>query len=135
MNDRYMRERLDRVLMLVENGKNSLVQEQTAWLISIIPDRMPFLKRGILLIEKPVLTAMVDAAITNNKENGRRYSQAKALEQFKEFRAREDMIGQICDMFVNLIECTVDDDCPVDAHSTQTPAIHDVSVNVTQQST
>ena len=96
MDDVFLRERLDRLLSLIEQSSDIDLRNQVARLIDILPAKSTAFHRDLLVLEKPRLKRLL----------GRHdhLSKNKAMAEYASHRKREDAFGQICDLMYQIIE-------------------------------
>jgi hypothetical protein len=90
----HLRERLDRLLMLVEQGKDESLRDKVAWILNIIPITLSEINAQILVVDKPNLKKLM--GITHA------YKTKKAIIELQKYQKREDLLGQVCDLILRI---------------------------------
>lgn len=89
-----LRERLDKLLTLAENGSDGVLRSKIATILDTIPSTLPEIQKDILTIGKPKIRSMMN--------RGKPYRRDKALKELRKYNYREDMFGQICDLILRI---------------------------------
>lgn len=89
-----IRERLNRLLDLVENSKDSKNREKVGALLDVIPNTFKAIQVAALVAGKPKLTDLLVRTMPWPKE--------KVIAELQENRFRTDWYGQICNCLYKL---------------------------------
>lgn len=94
MDSFHIRQRLDRILFLIEHQKEDDVRKNLAKMIDSIPDSMDCINKDILLVKKPKIQSIV----------GRYESlpRTKVILELERYRKGEDLFGQVCDLILRI---------------------------------
>lgn len=98
MSTMHLRDRLDKLLMLAENGKDASLQARVATILDIIPTTLPEVQKQILVVNKPKLKGMMGRLKPWRKD--------KVIKELKKSNYREDLFGQICDLIFRIATTT-----------------------------
>lgn len=96
MDDFHFRERLDRLLGMVERSKSDSLIINTARLIDLLPVKNPAMLPVLLVKDKPYIKMCL------GKHDP--LSRNKMLVELQRHRSREDTFGQVADMMASIIE-------------------------------
>lgn len=94
MSTAPLRERLEKLLMIAENGSNGVLRSQVATILDCIPSTLPEIQKDILVVDKPKIRSMMG--------RGKPYRRDKALKELRKYNFREDLFGQICDLILRI---------------------------------
>lgn len=94
MSTAPLRERLDKLMMMAENGSDGVLRSKIATILDTIPSTLPEIQKDILTIGKPKIRGMMN--------RGKPYRRDKALKELRKYNYREDMFGQICDLILRI---------------------------------
>lgn len=90
----HLRERLDRLLMIVEESKDLRNKGLVAFILDIIPETLPEIQKDILVIGKPSIYSLMGRTKT--------YRRDRAVKELSNYSTREDIFGQICDLMLRI---------------------------------
>ncbi len=94
MATEHLRERLDRLLTMAENGKDGMLRGKIAFILDIIPSTMPEIQPAILVVDKPRIKDLMGRT--------KPYRKDKCMRELTTYNKREDLFGQICDLIVRI---------------------------------
>lgn len=94
MATEHLRERLDRLLTMAENGKDGKLRGYIAFILDIIPSTLPEIQKDILVINKPKIKSLMGRTQAYRKD--------KCMRELTTYNKREDLLGQICDLIVRI---------------------------------
>lgn len=94
MSTAALRDRLDRLLTLVENGKDGMVRGYVAFVLDIIPPTLPEIQKDILVINKPMIKKLMGRTPPYRKD--------KAVKEIMLYSHREDLLGQVCNLILRI---------------------------------
>lgn len=89
-----LREKLDELLYVVENGSADTMRDRVAWIIDMVPKNITEINKNILVIDKPKLACLVG--------KWRPMSRNGLTVELGILRKREDLIGRISDIIYRL---------------------------------
>ena len=90
----HLRDRLDRLMSMAENGKDPAVRGHVAFILDIIPKTLPEIQKDILVINKPKIKDLMGMTSP--------YRRDKCIKELMTYSNKVDLFGQICDLILRI---------------------------------
>lgn len=90
----HLRDRLDRLLTIAENGQDVKLRWQIAFILDIVPHTLCEIQKDILTINKPRIKNLMGRTAPYRKD--------KCIRELQSHSKREDMLGQISDLIARI---------------------------------
>lgn len=94
MSTSHLRDRLDRLLNIAENGKDGMLRGKIAFILDIIPPTLPEIQKDLLVVDKPKIKDLMGRT--------KPYRKDKCMRELTTYNKREDLFGQICDLIARI---------------------------------